>query len=478
MFKSVAELQEFIKEKEIRMVDFKMVDLDGRWRHLSIPVERFTEKTMVEGIGFDGSNYGYAPVEKSDMVFIPNLDTAMVDKYVQIPTLTMMGDVYVIGEEENVPFDQYPRNVSLAAEKYMRDEGIADQYIIGPEFEFYLFDRVAYEAKEEAVFCEVDTRQAEWNSAITDGNSNKGYQVGRKKGYHADIPQDITYNTRAQMCMTMEEWGIKVKYHHHEVGGPGQVEIEVELGEMTEMADATMATKYIIKNTAVEHDRTATFLPKPIYNEAGSGLHVHMHMFKDGKPLFYDKNGYSGLSELALNFMGGLLKHARSLCAFTNPSTNSYKRLVPGFEAPVTIGFATANRSSVIRIPAYAKSPESKRFELRNPDGTANPYYAYAAILMAGIDGIKNKIDPMTGGWGPYDFNLYELSEEQKKEVKALPRNLMEALDALEEDHDYLTAGGVFPEELIKIWIEKKKADAQLVNSIPHPAEFSLYYDL
>lgn len=467
-----------MKDKGIRMVDFKMVDIDGRWRHLSIPVERFTEKTMVDGIGFDGSNYGYAPVEKSDMVFVPNLDTAMVDEYVEIPTLTMMGDVYVIGEEENVPFDQYPRNVSMAAEKYMRDEGIADQYIIGPEFEFYLFDRVAYEAKEEAVFCEVDTAQAEWNSGIVEGNSNKGYQVGRKKGYHADIPQDITYNTRAQMCMTMEDWGIKVKYHHHEVGGPGQVEIEVELGEMTEMADATMATKYIIKNTAIQHDRTATFLPKPIYNEAGSGLHVHMHMFKDGKPLFYDKEGYSGLSELALNFMGGLLKHARSLCAFTNPSTNSYKRLVPGFEAPVTIGFATANRSSVIRIPAYAKSPEAKRFELRNPDGTANPYYAYAAILMAGIDGIKNKIDPMTGGWGPYDFNLYELSEEQKKKVKALPRSLMDALDALEEDHDYLTAGGVFPEELIKIWIEKKREDAQLVNSIPHPAEFSLYYDL
>ena len=278
--------------------------------------------------------------------------------------------------------------------------------------------------------------------------------------------------------MTMEDWGIKVKYHHHEVGGPGQVEIEVELGEMTEMADAVMATKYIIKNTAVEDDRTATFLPKPIYDEAGSGLHVHMHLFKDGKPLFYDENGYSGLSELALCFMGGLLKHARSLCAFTNPSTNSYKRLVPGFEAPVTIGFATANRSSVIRIPAYAKAPDKKRFELRNPDGTANPYYAFAAILMAGIDGVKNKINTMDGGWGPYDFNLYDLSEEQKKEVKALPRSLMDALDALKEDHDYLTAGGVFPQELIDLWIEKKKADYQKGHSIPHPAEFSLYYDL
>ena len=478
MFNSVAEVQEFIKEYDVKMVDFKMVDLEGRWRHLSIPVERFTEDTMVEGIGFDGSNYGYAPIEKSDMVFIPNLKTAIFDKFSEIPTITMMGDVFVIDEPENRPFDQYPRNVSLAAEKYMRDLGIADQMIVGPEFEFYLFDRVAYQVREESVFCEVDTKQAEWNSAMEDDIRNKGYQVGRKKGYHADIPQDITYNSRAKMCMTMEDWGIKVKYHHHEVGGPGQVEIEVELGEMTEMADAVMATKYIIKNTAVEDDRTATFLPKPIYDEAGSGLHVHMHLFKDGKPLFYDKNGYSGLSELALHFMGGILKHAKSLCAFTNPSTNSYKRLVPGFEAPVTIGFATANRSSVIRIPAYAKAPDKKRFELRNPDGTANPYYAFAAILMAGIDGVKNKINAMDGGWGPYDFNLYDLTEEQKKEVKALPRSLMDALDALKEDHDYLTAGGVFPQELIDLWIEKKKADYQKVHSIPHPAEFSLYYDL
>ena len=478
MFNSVAEVQKFIKEYDVKMVDFKMVDLEGRWRHLSIPVERFTEDTMVEGIGFDGSNYGYAPIEKSDMVFIPNLKTAIFDKFSEIPTITMMGDVFVIDEPENRPFNQYPRNVSLAAEKYMRDQGIADQMIVGPEFEFYLFDRVAYQVREESVCCEVDTKQAEWNSAMEDDIRNKGYQVGRKKGYHADIPQDITYNSRAKMCMTMEDWGIKVKYHHHEVGGPGQVEIEVELGEMTEMADAVMATKYIIKNTAVEDDRTATFLPKPIYDEAGSGLHVHMHLFKDGKPLFYDENGYSGLSELALCFMGGLLKHARSLCAFTNPSTNSYKRLVPGFEAPVTIGFATANRSSVIRIPAYAKAPDKKRFELRNPDGTANPYYAFAAILMAGIDGVKNKINAMDGGWGPYDFNLYDLTEEQKKEVKALPRSLMDALDALKEDHDYLTAGGVFPQELIDLWIEKKKADYQKVHSIPHPAEFSLYYDL
>ena len=278
--------------------------------------------------------------------------------------------------------------------------------------------------------------------------------------------------------MMMEEWGIKVKYQHHEVGGPGQVEIEVELDDMLKMADNTMITKYLIKNQAVEDGRTATFMPKPIYKEAGSGLHVHMLLRKDGQPIFYDKDGYSGLSETAHYFIGGLCKHARSLCAFTNPSTNSYKRLVPGFEAPVTIGYATANRSSVVRIPAYAKDPNAKRFELRNPDATCNPYYAYAAILMAGLDGIKNKIDPSKNGWGPYDFNLFDLSEEEQKKIQGLPKTLEEALDALQEDHDYLTAGGVFPERVLTIWDKIKRAEARSINEVPHPAEFLKYYDL
>ena len=257
--------------------------------------------------------------------------------------------------------------------------------------------------------------------------------------------------------MILEDWGVKVKYHHHEVGGPGQVEIEVELGEMVDMADATMIAKYIIKNAAMEDNRTATFLPKPIYDEAGSGLHVHMHLFKDGQPIFYDEDGYAQLSDVALWFIGGMLEHAASLCAITNPSTNSFKRLVPGFEAPVTVGYATSNRSAVIRIPAYAKSPEKRRFELRNPDATCNPYFCYAAILMAGLDGIKNQIDPHENGWGPYDMNLYNLPEEEKAKLKSLPVCLEDALDALEADHDYLTAGGVFPEELIANFIKNTR---------------------
>lgn len=280
------------------------------------------------------------------------------------------------------------------------------------------------------------------------------------------------------MCLLMEDWGVKVKYHHHEVGGPGQLEIEVELADVAQMADNTMVTKYIIRNAAVAEGCTATFMPKPIYGEAGNGMHVHMLLKKDGKPLFYDENGYAQLSKLAHNFMGGLLRHAKSLCAITNPSTNSFKRLVPGFEAPVTIGYATANRSAVIRIPAYAKSPMSKRFELRNPDGTCNPYYAYAAILMAGLDGVINEIDPSANGWGPYDFNLFDLPEEEKAKIDSLPKSLDEALDALEADHDYLTKGGVFPERLIKIWIDRKRKEAARINQIPHPAEFERYYDL
>lgn len=471
------QIQKLCSEKGIKMIDFKMVDLDGRWRHITIPVERFHESIFEYGIGFDGSNYGYAPIEKSDMVFIPDPNTAMVDPFVEIPTLSMGGNVCVIGEQENTPFDQYPRNVALGAVEYMKQTGIADTMIIGPEFEFHLLDHMSYQVKPEKSFYAMDTSQAEWNTSLEDGH-NSGYQMKHKGGYHMSAPQDITYNLRSKMCLMLEEWGVKVKYHHHEVGGPGQLEIEVELGEMVDMADKTMITKYIIKNAAVQEGKTATFMPKPIYNEAGNGMHVHMLLQKDGTPIFYDKEGYSSLSKTAHYFIGGILKHSPSLCAWTNPSTNSYKRLVPGFEAPVTIGYATSNRSAVIRIPAYAKSAETKRFELRSPDGTCNPYYAYAAILMAGLDGVINKIDPEEHNWGPYDFNLYDLSEEQKSQIKSLPSTLEEALNALEQDYEYLTKGGVFPERLIKIWIERKRKEGRKIMQIPHPAEFEAYYDL
>lgn len=478
MFSTVKEVNNYCKENSIGMIDFKMIDINGRWRHVTIPAAKLTENIMKYGIGFDGSNYGYAPVEKSDMVFIPELSSCHIEPFVSEPTLTMIGNVCIINPGENIPFDQYPRNVALRAQQFIRENNFADSMIIGPEFEFHLLDHISYECKPNRVSYNLDTLQAEWNSGLDNEIQNLGYHVPTKGGYHTTPPNDSSFDFRNKVCLLLENWGVNVKYHHHEVGGPGQLEIEVELGDMIDMADQTMIIKYVIKNAAIAANKTATFMPKPIFAEAGNGMHIHMLLIKDGKSLFYDENGYSCLSQEAHWFMGGILKHAKSLCAFTNPSTNSYKRLIPGYEAPVTIGYATSNRSAVIRIPAYAKSPKTKRFELRNPDATCNPYYAYSAILMAGIDGMINKIDPAKNGWGPYDFNLYNLSDTEKKNLSTLPKTLDEALDSLEMDQEYLTRGGVFPEVLINTWIKNKRQEAETINKIPHPAEFAYYYDL
>ena len=474
MNEKIQKIIDLIKEKDIKMVDFKMVDIHGQFRHVTIPAYSFSEEIMKTGIGFDASNYGYAVVEKSDMVFIPDPDTAMIDPFCETPTLTMSGDAMIIDTPNNRPLAQYPRNIVKAAEAYMRESGIADTMLILPEFEFYLFDDVVWKVASDTVAFSVDAKQSYWNSD-TEG---KGVIVPKQKAYHIAKPYDTSYECRSEMCLLMEEAGIPVKYHHPEVAASGQFEIEPMLGEMSKMADATMTIKYIIKNTAAKYGKSATLMPKPIYGEAGSGMHVHMLLLKDGEPVFSDDNGYSHLSETAHYFIGGLLKHIGSLCALTNPSTNSFKRLIPGFEAPVTVGYATSNRSAVIRIPAYAKEPRERRFEIRNPDATCNPYFCYAAILMAGLDGVKNKIDPKANGWGPYDFNLYNLPEEEKKKLKGLPTSLDEALDALEADHDYLTAGGVFPEILLQNFIKTKRAECREIANIPHPAEFERYYNL
>ncbi|KAB3531540.1 type I glutamate--ammonia ligase [Alkaliphilus serpentinus] len=475
MFTTFGQVKEYCNEKQIKMIDFKMIDLFGRWRHLTIPVDRFTEETLIMGIGFDGSNYGFAPVEKSDMVFIPDLSTGIMDPFAKIPTLSILGDVYVTGDTPK-PFEQDPRAVANRAEEYMKSTGIADLMKTGPEFEFYVFDHISYETRPNSVGFRVDSQQAEWNSSNLD--DNKGYKVPLKGGYHITPPMDILYDLRSEMCLLLEERGVEVKYHHPEVGGPGQMEIEVEPGAMREMADKTMLIKYVVKNAAFNAGKSATFMPKPLFGEAGNGLHVHMHLFKDGEPIFYDADGYSGLSQTALYFIGGLLKNAPALCGLTNPSTNSYKRLVPGYEAPVSICYATANRSAVIRIPDYAKTPDQKRFEIRNPDATCNPYYAFAAILMAGLDGIENKLDPVEHGYGPYDINLYNLPKEEQSKIKPLPKSLEEALDALEADHEFLLKGNVFSKRLIEIWIENKRKELKEFSKIPHPAEFGLYYDL
>jgi len=474
MSKTAKDIMKLIAENDIKMVDFKMVDINGQYRHVTIPAENFSEDTMKSGIGFDASNYGYAVVEKSDMVFIPDPNTAVIDPFCDIKTLSMTGNAMIIDSPENRPLAQYPRNIVLAAEKYMKDSGVADTMMILPEFEFYLFDEVNWAVAPNNVGVSVDTNQSYWNSDV----EGKGCVVQKQKAYHIAKPFDAGYECRSEMCLHMKDAGIDINYHHPEVAASGQFEIEPQLGSMSHMADATMMIKYIIHNTALKHGKTATFMPKPIYGEAGSGMHVHMLLMKDGKPVFADDNGYAGLSKDAHYFMGGLLKHIAALCAITNPSTNSFKRLVPGFEAPVTIGYATSNRSAVIRIPAYAKTPEKRRFELRNPDATCNPYFCYAAILMAGLDGIKNKIDPHENGWGPYDVNLYHLSDEEKAKLRHLPTSLDEALDALENDYAFLTDGNVFPEELIKNFIKEKRKECQELAKIPHPAEFDKYYNL
>jgi len=477
LFKTLNEVKEYCNTNGISIIDFKITDLTGRWHHLSIPAVRLCEQILEEGIGFDGSSYGFVTVEKSDMVFIPDLSTSFIDPFCEEPTLSMIGDIYTLDDGIR-RYANDPRYIADKAVSYMKESGIADENRIGPEFEFYIFDQIAYENKPNHQEVLIDSKQAEWNT--NDKQENRlGYKVGHKGGYHAALPYDITNDLRSKICLQLEKMGVKVKYHHHEVGGPGQVEIEVELGGMKEMADKTYLLKYVVKNMAIRNGKTATFMPKPLYGEAGNGMHVHMLLLKDGKPLFYDRDGYSGLSQTALYYIGGLLRHAPALLAFTNPSTNSYKRLVPGYEAPVSICFATSNRSSVIRIPGYANKPENKRFEFRPSDATCNPYLAYSALLMAGLDGVINRIDPMEEGFGPIDVNIFNLSEEERKKIRGLPGSLAEALEALRTDHEFLLRGNVFTETLIESWIKNKyENEYKKISIIPHPAEFALYYDL
>lgn len=477
MFKNLTEAKEFCSSKGIKIVDFKVTDLNGRWHHLSIPVARLNEKVFNEGIGFDGSSYGFLTVEKSDMVFIPDLSTAFLDPFCEIPTLSMIGDIYTL-ESGVKRYEGDPRYIAQKAEKYMTSTGIADENIIGPEFEFYIFDQIAYESKPDHQEVTIDSKQAEWNTNDQYGE-NLGYKARYKGGYHLDIPNDMNNDLRSKMTVMLEELGMPIKYHHHEVGGASQLELEVEAGRMLDMADKTYLMKYVVKNLAIKNGKSVTFMPKPMLGEPGSGMHVHMWLYKGGKPLFYDKDGYSGLSDTALYFIGGLLKHSPALLAFTSPSTNSYKRLVPGYEAPVSICYATSNRSAVIRIPGYGNTPDSKRFEFRPSDATCNPYLAYSALLMAGLDGVINKIDPVKEGFGPYDVNIFELSEEERKKIKGLPKSLEEALNALKEDHEFLLNGGVFTKQLIDTWIKNKMdKEYRKISLIPHPAEFELYYDL
>lgn len=475
MFKSFSGLQYYCKANAIKLIDFKIIDMAGRWHHLTIPVSQLSEKIFQKGIGIDGSSYGFLTVEKSDMVFKPDVTTAFVDPFSPVPMLSVISDIHTLGEGAG-RFTGDPRYVAQKAEKYMQDTGIADTCLFGPEFEFYVLDHLSFKNEPHHTEVFIDSRQAHWNSGDRQ-QPNQGYKVQPHGGYHVDIPQDTSFDLRNEMILMLEEHGVPVKYHHSENGGPGQVEIEVEMGPMALMADRSQVLKYIVKNLAIKRGRTVTFMPKPFYGELGSGLHAHIQFLKGGRPVFYG-DGYSGLSQAALYAIGGILKHSPALAAFTNPSTNSYKRLVPGYEAPVSIGFATANRSSVIRIPGYADTPESKRFEFRPMDATCNPYLAYSALLMAALDGIQNEIDPSEEGFGPFDKNLYTLSKREQKKIRSLPKSLFEAAHCLEKDHEFLLAGDVFPAGLVEDQLQRIRSEAERVDITPHPVEFELYHDL
>ncbi len=474
MLLTTEEILKFVKDQNIEMVDFKVVDLIGRWHHVTIPVSQLSESTFIDGVGIDASSYpGYKKVASGDMKIIPDGSTCILDPFSEFKTLSITCDIF---ESDGTSYLRYPRNVSRRAEAYMTStqKGIA---LFSPELEFYIFDEIRYASEVHQAFYYVDSAEAFWNAGKP--GSNLGYKFPLKGGYHGILPADTTFNLRAKMVKLIEEAGIPIRYHHHEVGGAAQVEIELLYDTLLKSADAVMLMKYIIKNVANQSCKVVTFMPKPLYGEAGSGMHVHQYL-SDGKvSLFYDQDGYAGLGQLALNYVGGLLSHGPALLAFTNPSTNSYKRLTPGYEAPVNLFYGAANRTAAVRIPMYDVNKERARVEFRPPDATGNPYLALSAMLMAGLDGIENKIDPNAKGLGPFEIDIAEMTEQQRANIKTLPGSLEDALHALRNDHSFLLKGGVFTEDLIDTWI-KYKLDKE-VNPLrvrPHPYEFELYSDI
>jgi glutamine synthetase len=476
MFETIQDMMTYVQQEDVQVIDFKVVDMTGRWHRLSITAQKLSPEIMAKGIGFDGSSYGFLTVEKSDMVMIPDPTSCFLDPFKQHKTIVCIADIHVIQGCSFERFEDDPRFVAEKTERYMQEQGIADTCLLGPEFEFFVLDHVSYRNTNHHVEVKLDSAQANWNSS-DDSYKNIGFTVPHHGGYHIDSPWDASYEFRTRVALEAENMNIPIKYHHSENGGPGQVEIEVEFAGIKDMADRTMKMKNLLNLTAFSMRKSVTFMPKPFVDEAGNGMHVHIQLQQNGEWILFDESGYSGLSQTALYMIGGILRHAKALTALTNPSTNSYKRLVPGFEAPVTIGYATANRSAVIRIPGYAVAPDEKRFELRSPDATANPYLAYSAIMMAAFDGIKNHIDPK-GIYGPYDFNLYDLDDQQQAAIQVLPTSLMEAADALEADHEFLLAGGVFTKNLIQNHLKRIRADHLRVSKMPHPIEFELYYAL
>ena len=465
------EVLKMIQDQNIQMIDLKFIDMPGIWQHLTVYQDQIDESSFTEGVPFDGSSIrGWKAINESDMAMVLDPDTAWIDPFMKEPTLSIICSIKEPRTGEW--YDRCPRVIAQKALDYLVSSGIGDTAFFGPEAEFFVFDDVRFDQTENAGYYYVDSVEGRWNSGKDEG-PNLGYKPGYKQGYFPVSPTDTLQDMRSEMLLTMAKCGVPIEKHHHEVATGGQCELGFRFGKIIEAADWLMTYKYVIKNVANKYGKTVTFMPKPVFQDNGSGMHTHQSIWKDGKPLFAG-NQYAGMSEMGLHYIGGILKHAPALLAFTNPSTNSYKRLVPGYEAPVNLAYSQGNRSASVRIPLSGDNPKAKRLEFRCPDATCNPYLAFAAMLCAGLDGIKNKIDP----GAPLDKNIYELSPEELAKVPSTPGSLELALEALEKDHKFLTDSGVFTEDFIENWISYKLDNE--VNPLrlrPHPYEFSLYYD-
>ncbi len=462
------------RDADCRIFDLRFTDLPGTWQHFSLPIDKLEEDLFDDGLGFDGSSVrGFQQIQESDMLVVPDPATAFVDPIPEVPTLVMSCDIRdpITGES----YTRDPRNIARKAEQHLIDSGIADTSYWGPEAEFFIFNSIRYDQTANTGYFFIDSEEGVWNTGADDMHvANLGHRPRHKMGYFPVPPNDKLQDLRTQMVLALGEVGLDVEVHHHEVATAGQAEIDLVYAPLVKSADGIMLYKYIVKNVAQKAGYTVTFMPKPIFGDNGSGMHVHQSLWKDGTPLFYDETGYAMLSETARHYIGGLLRHAPSLLAFAAPTTNSYRRLVPGFEAPVNLVYSMRNRSACIRIPTYSNSPAARRVEFRPPDPTANPYLAFAALLMAGLDGIRNKIEPPP----PADMDLYELEPEEAAKIQSVPGSLYEVLDALEADHEFLLVGDVFTQDVIDTWLEYKRTrEADEVNLRPHPYEFMLYYD-
>jgi len=463
---------QFVKQKKIEYVDCRFMDFPGLWQHTTYPSSELKESSFEEGFGFDGSSIrGWQAINESDMLLVPVSYTAKLDPFFERPTLSMICNVKDPVTKKNYSRD--PRSIARKTEEYLRDAGIADTAMFGPEMEFFVFDNVWYDQSINEATYRVDSDEGVWNRGKADP-TNLGYQVRQKEGYFPMPPMDTMVNLRSEMASVMQELGIQVECHHHEVATGGQAEIDLRYQPLLHMADTCMTYKYIVKNVAARHGKVATFMPKPLFMDNGSGMHTHFSLWKGDKPLFAGRH-YAGLSKLGLYAIGGILKHAPALMAFTNPTTNSFKRLVPGYEAPVNLVYSSRNRSAAIRIPVYQDNPNTKRIEFRIPDSSCNPYLAFSAITMAAVDGIKQKIDP----GNPVDRDMYELEPEEYENIQPTPGSLGRALEALESDYDFLLEGGVFTEDVIRYWTHYKRVnEVHALNARPHPFEFCMYFDI